>query len=379
VSAAFEFEGRYPSSGDRCRPVASRFAATDVGDRQSGVPSVNEETFAVHVLVAPFLHPRPLQSSVRSECGLERHRATLEVRKPVRPRIDVVRRRAVNAAADRVTACAPTVGRDTSASNAPTAIAKSDESRHLGGRRTKRADTDVVRDSSEPLYVGGGGVIHSQRTDESVCAHSAGSAMADCPQRDRANGPRDQEEKHRWSSAMSHSIIVGLARLRRHPPTRRAGPAFANVTRAPVATSSLNGLILEGGLQRERMRILLITLAMATAALTAASSAAAVAAFVTPHKAAYCGISEGEPPLSLICWRPADGLTLDMRRLGRAHNGIQSSNRAYFDPAPGRQIRIGQKWRFSGWACVSRSAGLTCTNRSGHGWWLGRLKGFRLF
>jgi hypothetical protein len=60
-------------------------------------------------------------------------------------------------------------------------------------------------------------VIHSQRTDESVCAHSAGSAMADCPQRDRANGPRDQEEKHRWSSAMSHSIIVGLARLRRHP------------------------------------------------------------------------------------------------------------------------------------------------------------------
>src|SRR6266550_3455814 len=97
--------------------------------------------------------------------------------------------------------------------------------------------------------------------------------------------------------------------------------------------SFVGGLILEGGLQRERVRILLITVAMATAALIAASSAAAVAAFVTPHKAAYCGISEGELPLRLICWRPADGLTLDMRRLGRARHGIQSSNRAYFDPA----------------------------------------------
>jgi hypothetical protein len=67
------------------------------------------------------------------------------------------------------------------------------------------------------------------------------------------------------------------------------------------------------------MKTLLIILAIATGALTAASTAAAVAAFVTPHKTAYCGISEGEAPLSLICWRPADGLTLDMSRLGRAH------------------------------------------------------------
>jgi hypothetical protein len=37
--------------------------------------------------------------------------------------------------------------------------------------------------------------------------------MADCPQRDRANGPRDEEETYRWSSATSHSIIVGLARV----------------------------------------------------------------------------------------------------------------------------------------------------------------------
>ncbi len=125
--------------------------------------------------------------------------------------------------------------------------------------------------------------------------------------------------------------------------------------------------------------MLLIILAIATGTLAAASSAAAAAAFVTPHKTAYCGISEGEAPLSLICWRPADGLTLDMRRLGRAQKRIHPSNRSYFDPAARRLLRFGQTWRFSGWACVSRSAGLTCTNRSGHGWWLGRLQGPRLF
>ena len=139
------------------------------------------------------------------------------------------------------------------------------------------------------------------------------------------------------------------------------------------------GRNLESALQREKMKTLLIILPIATGALTAASTAAAVAAFVTPQKTAYCGISEGEAPLSLICWRPANGLTLDMRRLGRSHKRIHSSNRGYFDPAPGRLLRFGERWRFSGWACVSRSAGLTCTNRSGHGWWLGRLQGFRLF
>jgi hypothetical protein len=29
--------------------------------------------------------------------------------------------------------------------------------------------------------------------------------------------------------------------------------------------------------------------------------------------------------------------------------------------------------------CKSRSTGPTCANRAGHGWWLGRFKGYRLF
>jgi len=81
---------------------------------------VNEETFAVHVLMAAFLHPRPLQSS-------------------------------------------------------------------------------------EPLHIDGGGVIHSQRTDESSCAHSAGSAMAHCP-----------AARPAWASCQ---VIFGCASVRECPPT----------------------------------------------------------------------------------------------------------------------------------------------------------------
>lgn len=29
--------------------------------------------------------------------------------------------------------------------------------------------------------------------------------------------------------------------------------------------------------------------------------------------------------------------------------------------------------------CVSRRTGLTCTNARGHGWWIGRYHGYRLF
>jgi len=113
--------------------------------------------------------------------------------------------------------------------------------------------------------------------------------------------------------------------------------------------------------------------------LVTAGNAAAVADFVTPGKAAYCGISEGEAPLRLICWRPKDGLTLDMGRRGRAQGRVHAANRGYYDPAPGRVLRFGRSWTARlYWRCVSRSTGLTCTNRAGHGWWLGRLRGSRL-
>jgi hypothetical protein len=119
---------------------------------------------------------------------------------------------------------------------------------------------------------------------------------------------------------------------------------------------------------------------IATAAfLASAASAAAVVDFVTPRKAAYCGVSHGEP-LRLICWRPSDGLTFDMTRRGRVQRRLYAPNRGYYDPAPGRVLRFGQMWRLPAyWTCVSWLTGVTCTNSSGHGWWLGRLRGSRAY
>jgi hypothetical protein len=128
------------------------------------------------------------------------------------------------------------------------------------------------------------------------------------------------------------------------------------------------------------MKRLCVVITVAAAFLASAGYAAAVADFVTPRKAAYCGVSEGEPPLRLICWRPSDGLTLDMTGRARVQRRLYAPNRGYYDPAPGRVLRFGQTWTpRASWRCVSRSTGLTCTNRSRHGWWLGRLRGSRVF
>lgn len=129
-----------------------------------------------------------------------------------------------------------------------------------------------------------------------------------------------------------------------------------------------------------RLRTVLLLIVVATASLVTASVAEAAAAFVTPRQAAGCGVSEGEPPLRLICWRRADGITLEMTRRGRPGRSVVKLNRGYYEPAPGRILSFGKVWQFPGyWKCVSRATGLTCTNRTGHGWWLGRVRGSRLF
>jgi hypothetical protein len=112
--------------------------------------------------------------------------------------------------------------------------------------------------------------------------------------------------------------------------------------------------------------------------LTVPATATAVADFKTPRGAAYCGISHGEAPFHLICWTPNDGFTVYMGERGRARKMYHRPNRGLHD-AVGRTLRFGQRWATVGFYCVSRGTGLTCTNRVGHGWWLGRYRGYRLF
>jgi hypothetical protein len=107
-------------------------------------------------------------------------------------------------------------------------------------------------------------------------------------------------------------------------------------------------------------------------------SALAVASFVTPGKAVYCGLSEGEGRLYVICWRPADGLTMEIHRFGRAEKWIDPQNRGFRQVA-GRVLRYGETWSAArSFRCVSRATGLICVNRSRHGWWIGRHRS-RLF
>ena len=117
----------------------------------------------------------------------------------------------------------------------------------------------------------------------------------------------------------------------------------------------------------------------ALVATSLATASVGMATFRTPGKAAYCGVSEGEPPLNLICWRPGDGLTLSMTRAGLTRRRLSALNRGYH-ATEGQILLFGKVWQLPGyWKCVSRATGLTCTNTTGHGWWLGRMRGSRLF
>jgi hypothetical protein len=93
----------------------------------------------------------------------------------------------------------------------------------------------------------------------------------------------------------------------------------------------------------------------------------------------YCGISHGEPPRELVCWRTNDGFTVSMRERGRAATWYHPNNVGLHE-AVGREVGFGRHWhvRGVGFWCTSRRTGLICWNNAGHGWWLGRYHGYRV-
>ena len=60
--------------------------------------------------------------------------------------------------------------------------------------------------------------------------------------------------------------------------------------------------------------------------------------------------------------------TWSMRLTGRATVRYVIANIATEVPV----LRYGRRWRWHGIVCASRRNGLTCSNRSGHGWFLSR-------
>ena len=133
------------------------------------------------------------------------------------------------------------------------------------------------------------------------------------------------------------------------------------------------------------------------AALVSASTAQGVPAFMTPEKTIYCGVVEAykSPPFfvpPLTCWRPRNGFTVFLRALHGTETEWNPRNKDA-NPYTIRMLGFGRWWwatrSYQGFGprprervayrCLSRTTGLTCTNRVGHGFWLGSPSGVYLF
>jgi hypothetical protein len=125
----------------------------------------------------------------------------------------------------------------------------------------------------------------------------------------------------------------------------------------------------------------LVVLAVCACAVIAASgsrpgesaqAAKAYPGFHTPKRAVFCRYAISRP-LGLTCWRPRDGYTVAMHVYGKPITGFQYLNRhAYEDAAP--TLRYGKMWgSFRVIGCKSTQTGLTCKNRRGHGWTIGKV------
>jgi hypothetical protein len=187
----------------------------------------------------------------------------------------------------------------------------------------------------------------------SLCPDAGGSAT------ERVGVPEGPEVHHSW---FPNGIECG-----------GSARAIGGYARRAMTTVAL------GAYPRIGLRLLAMACVVGGAG-SLVPEAAAVADFRTPGRSAYCGRSHAEPPYSLTCWRPKDGFTVSMRERGRAGKFYNPLNRGYHDIVP-REVAFGGHWhprRFCFW-CTSRRTGLICWNRAGHGWWLGRDRGYRLF
>jgi hypothetical protein len=149
------------------------------------------------------------------------------------------------------------------------------------------------------------------------------------------------------------------------------------------------------------MRCVLIVAVVACAAIYSRGAAARepYATFYTPGKAVLCSSVldiTGENPNfvpSLFCWTPNDGFNVALGAGRRPHASTQKAYKWHYETG-GRLLTFERAWWMNrngvqGWdrggvgdvliRCTSTNTGLTCVNRAGHGFWLGRYRGYRLF
>jgi len=145
------------------------------------------------------------------------------------------------------------------------------------------------------------------------------------------------------------------------------------------------------GVLRKLILLLIVALALVLVPVTSASST--IGGFRSPTRAAYCELQRvNYTPPYLYCWTPNDGFTLFLGSDGRPMKSYDIDNKWNYS-GHGGLLRFGQNY----WAnaaykqgvgagrgvvllrCASRTSGLTCRNRAGHGFWLGRFRGYQVF
>lgn len=127
-----------------------------------------------------------------------------------------------------------------------------------------------------------------------------------------------------------------------------------------------------------RLRVVLVLTGLMLTVTSTASASLEGALFRTPGEAAYCTWGLVGPPSQFVCWTPNDGFTVSMGLRGTPRKSYVRGNRGLVQNQA-RLLYFGRTWRGGSFVCRSRSTGLTCRNRRGHGWWLGRYVGYKIF
>jgi hypothetical protein len=88
--------------------------------------------------------------------------------------------------------------------------------------------------------------------------------------------------------------------------------------------------------------------------VSAAPGRTVYAAFVTPGKAAYCFIPEGQegPDFVFGCWTPNDGFIVSMRAHDRPAKEYFGPYKGFHDPMVRRLLGFGKGWRAGPWFCA---------------------------
>jgi hypothetical protein len=238
MQRALELDVEDPAARDRSGWVAARLATADVREHELCMPPRDEESLAVHVLVAVLPDPRPRHAGSGAERRREPRRTRGEEREPVGSLVDEVDRGAVHVTEERVARSSPVVQRRRyPVSVDVVAVVAEREEAGDDAAAPERSDPEVVGGACDPLDVGRRRPVELQPSDasrpRSRCRRRRAAPLSRPPQRlsprslvttaalatsERIPPRRDLRIGRHSSSELSRAQVVH-ARLRFVPPS----------------------------------------------------------------------------------------------------------------------------------------------------------------